>query len=45
MALVDTKPVINYVGEIDVERYTKRDQEKIRSLESKVLTIRECFKT
>ena len=36
MALVDTKPVINYVGEINVERYTKRDQEKIRSLESKV---------
>ena len=36
MALVDTKPVINYVGEIDVERYTKRDQEKIRRLESKV---------
>ena len=36
MALVDAKPDIKYVGEIDVERYTKRDQEKIRSLESKI---------
>ena len=36
MALVDTKPVIKYVGEIDVEKYTKRDQEKIRGLESKI---------
>ena len=36
MALVDDKPVIKYVGEIDVEKYTKRDQEKIRSLESKI---------
>ena len=36
MALVDAKPVIRYVGEIDVEKYTKRDQEKIRSLETKI---------
>ena len=36
MALVDAKPDIKYVGEIDVGRYTKRDQEKIRSLESKI---------
>ena len=36
MALVDNKPEIKYVGEIDVERYTKRDQEKICSIESKI---------
>ena len=36
MALVDAKPDISYVGEIDVEKYTKRDQEKIRNLESKI---------
>ena len=36
MALVDAKPNVSYVGEIDVEKYTKRDQEKIRSLESKI---------
>ena len=36
MALVDAKPDIRYEGEINVERYTKRDQEKIRSIESKI---------
>ena len=36
MALVDNKPEISYVGELDVEKYTKRDQEKIRGLESKI---------
>ena len=36
MALVDAKPDISYVGELDVKKYTKRDQEKIRSLESKI---------
>ena len=36
MALVDNKPDVKYVGEIDVENYTKRDQEKIHSIESKI---------
>ena len=36
MALVDNKPKVSYVGELDVEKYTKRDQEKIRGLESKI---------
>ena len=36
MALVDAKPDVKYVGEIDVEKYTKRDQEKIHSIESKI---------
>ena len=36
MTLVDAKPKVGDVGEIDVERYTKRDQDKIRNIESKI---------